>query len=139
MRIWFVRPKQLQDPLTLFRVDKHRRFNCVFYGLCLDYACTFNYSSFSCTECKDFVEDPEEFVTNEEREIKETIRTNKIKLRIRRRICADSKKARCPKCNRISAEIFKIFKGTFMDIKFTANYYECSKCGYRFPKKINKL
>lgn len=52
-RLHFPKPQRLREELSLENVDLHRKFECIFYDLCLDYATEFKYPSFSCgINCK---------------------------------------------------------------------------------------
>jgi len=50
-RIHYPKPKKLFEELELDFVEKHRKFDCIFYDFCLDYAVDFVYLSFSCIGC----------------------------------------------------------------------------------------
>lgn len=49
----YPKPKRLREELELDNVNDHRKFDCIFYDLCLDHAAEFRYPSFSCgNNCK---------------------------------------------------------------------------------------
>lgn len=50
-KLHYPKPRRLNEELFLETVDRHRRFDCVFYDFCLDHACDFVYQSFSCKGC----------------------------------------------------------------------------------------
>jgi hypothetical protein len=50
-KLHYPKPKKLYEELELDNVNKHRKFDCIFYEFCLDHAVDFLYESFSCTNC----------------------------------------------------------------------------------------
>lgn len=50
-KVHYPKPKRLKEELVLEEVDKHRKFDCIFYDFCLDHAVDFLYQGFSCSEC----------------------------------------------------------------------------------------
>jgi len=48
----YPKPKKLNFELEEFDTAiKHRRYNCIFYSICLEHAAYFRWKSFSCKKC----------------------------------------------------------------------------------------
>lgn len=50
-----IKPKKLSKELTWEETYIHRKINCLFYENCLNHAAIFNWLSFSCINCDDFI------------------------------------------------------------------------------------
>lgn len=50
-KLVYPKPKRLPEELELEDVINNRKFDCIFYDICLDHASEFKYDSFSCNKC----------------------------------------------------------------------------------------
>jgi hypothetical protein len=49
----YPKPTNMKGYLPTLNLSKYRKFDCIFYSICLDHAATFNWLGFSCYPSKD--------------------------------------------------------------------------------------